>query len=174
MKKQELVWYASYGSNMLYAGLMRYLQGCKCEYNNKEYPHVSDEDIRQQPFETVPIIIPCALYFAKESPSWQSKGVAFIDWLKPGLTIGRMYLITEDQLDAIQKGEGESWYGQKCCLGKYNGYPIYTFTNKDNSQTEVAPSEKYLRMIKDGLIETMKDESEVYFCEFVKPYFDAK
>lgn len=36
--EKEYVWYASYGSNMLYERFMHYIKGGYCEFNNKIYP----------------------------------------------------------------------------------------------------------------------------------------
>jgi hypothetical protein len=118
------------------------------------------------------------LYFAKQSPNWDGKGVAFIGLEKEetDVALGRMYLITEQQfIDVVsQENDGgnisidfqkakqrgsmvfhESWYGNIVYLGEQDGFPIYTFTSGKNIVLEapVAPSPQYLKYIISGLKE---------------------
>ncbi len=171
----NLVWYANYGSNLCSRRFMRYIEGGQAD--GASGPSMGCRD-KTPPKDDQPIKISYALYFAKQSPSWDNKGVAFIGLKKEetGATLGRMYLITEQQfLDvATQENEGarisvdlekvkqqggmifqESWYGNILYLGEQDGFPIYTFTSSRDVglETPVAPSPRYLQYIISGLKE---------------------
>ena len=100
----NLVWYASYGSNLLYSRFMCYIKGGTPEGSTKLCPGCSDktppQDRRQKTIQH-------ELYFAKNSPSWKGKGVAFIKSHKDDntKTRGRMYLITKEQFTQVVRQE---------------------------------------------------------------------
>ncbi|MGO8987309.1 MAG: tetratricopeptide repeat protein [bacterium] len=171
----NLVWYASYGSNLCSRRFMCYIEGGQPEGASRPNPGCRD---KTPPKDDQPIKIPYPLYFARQSSSWGNKGVAFIGLKKEETeaTLGRMYLITEQQfIDVVsQENEGaqismdlqkvkqqgsavfhESWYGNILYLGEQSGFPIYTFTSGKNIALEppVAPSSEYLRAIISGLKE---------------------
>jgi tetratricopeptide (TPR) repeat protein len=171
----NLVWYASYGSNLCSQRFMSYLEGEQPDGMSTSHPGCRDKTL---PKDDQPIKIYYPLYFAKQSPRWDGKGVAFIGLEKEETeaTLGRMYLITEQQfIDVVgqendeanisidfqkakQKGSmvfHESWYGNMVYLGEQDGFPIYTFTSIKNIALEapVAPSPQYLRDIISGLKE---------------------
>ncbi len=171
----NLVWYANYGSNLCSRRFMRYIEGGQAD--GTFGPSMGCRD-KTPPKDDQPIKIAYPLYFAKQSPRWDNKGVAFIGCKKEETeaTLGRMYLITEQQfLDvASQENEGarvsvdlekvkqkggmifqESWYGNILYLGEQDGFPIYTFTSSRDIALEppVAPSPRYLQYIISGLRE---------------------
>jgi tetratricopeptide (TPR) repeat protein len=171
----NLVWYASYGSNLCSRRFMCYIEGGQREGASR--PHSGCRD-KTPPKDDQPIKIPYPLYFARQSSGWSNKGVAFIGLKKEETeaTLGRMYLITEQQfVDVLsQENEGakisvdlqkvkqqgsmvfhESWYGNILYLGEQNGFPIYTSTSGKNIALEppVAPSPEYLQAIVSGLKE---------------------
>jgi tetratricopeptide (TPR) repeat protein len=171
----NLVWYASYGSNLCSRRFMCYIEGGQPEGASR--PHSGCRD-KTPPKDDQPIKIPYPLYFARQSSGWSNKGVAFIGLKKEETeaTLGRMYLITEQQfVDVLsQENEGakisvdlqkvkqqgsmvfhESWYGNILYLGERDGFPIYTFTSGKNIALEppVAPSPEYLQAILSGLKE---------------------
>ena len=78
-----LVWYASYGSNLLYNRFLCYIQGGEIEGANKVYPGCRD---RTPPIMDKQIVIPHELYFSKHSNIWENKGVAFIKPTKNKIT----------------------------------------------------------------------------------------
>lgn len=144
----EYIWYASYGSNINYERFMRYIKNC------------TD---KTAPIESKPIAINHRMYFAQEASWWDEKGVAFIDPKENQneKTLGKMYLITKEQFHQIKSQEGY-WYQNRLNLGKYDGKEIVTFTDFNIEEIN-EPSEKYLDVIKRGILETYKDmtESEV-------------
>jgi tetratricopeptide (TPR) repeat protein len=171
----NLVWYANYGSNLCSRRFMRYIEGGQADGASGPHPGCRD---KTAPKDDQPIKIPYPLYFAKQSPRWDNKGVAFIGLKKEetAATLGRMYLITEQQfLDVVsQENEGvrvsvdlqkakqqggmifqEGGYGNILYLGEQDGFPIYTFTSSGDIGLEapVAPSPRYLQYIISGLKE---------------------
>lgn len=153
------VWYASYGSNMLYARFMYYIKGGIYPLTGKPHDGCTDD---ASPTESRPIIIPCEMYFGHESKWWDYGGVAFLDINKPYRTIGRAYLVTDEQFKEIRKQEGKSgnWYDQLLDLGKCDGYRIRTFTNSSGHEYKET-SQKYLQVIEDGIKEMFNDTGNV-------------
>ncbi|MDP7265807.1 MAG: hypothetical protein QGH39_09665 [Candidatus Thermoplasmatota archaeon] len=173
----EYVWYASYGSNLLRERFMCYIKGGRPEGSTTTYKGCTD---KQPPLRDKRITIPHELYFAKESDTWENKGVAFIRSTKDSdaKTLGRMYLITREQFTQVVRQEngrdpghksiqidfestvnnGESlipircWYGRIIYLGDADNEPIFTFTAK-REEDKIEPGMKYLSMIKKGLKE---------------------
>jgi hypothetical protein len=176
-KKVDKVWYASYGSNLLEKRFSCYIAGGTPEGAQREYEGCTD---RTLPQESKPIIINAELYFARQSKTWHGGGVAFIKPTEsPDVkTLGRMYLITAEQFSEVVKQEirlkedlildleeleekgslllnEESWYNKLLFLGREDGYPIFTFTNKDYLKDEInPPHETYFKTISAGLKET--------------------
>jgi hypothetical protein len=159
-KMKKYVWYACYGSNLLEKRFNYYITGTN---------GITDEDLKifQKPCndKTLPLaweeyVIPYPMYFACYSSKWCNKGVSFIDTSKKnGSSISRIYLITEDQFEHVQKEEG-SLYSKKVSLGEYKGYEVYSFTNL-NSLPRVKPSMKYENVLRRGLAELGKSEEEI-------------
>ncbi|ONI46484.1 hypothetical protein AN640_03395 [Candidatus Epulonipiscium fishelsonii] len=147
--KEEYVWYASYGSNILYERFLYYIRGGR--FNQRE--HIGCKNTRL-PLKDEPILIPYSLYFGNNSSMWEGKGVAFLDTDQVGITMGRMYLITKDQFEDIWKQEGnhENWYNTIVHIGEKDGIEIVTFTNKQRRPSS-SPGEAYLSIIKKGIAE---------------------
>jgi len=147
------VWYACYGSNILYERFMHYIEGGTCRFNGKAHDGCTD---KTPPSESRPIVIPYEMYFGNRRSSWGKYGTAFIDLTRPAVTVGRAYLITEEQYKEVwtQEGSGDSWYGKEVELGSYNGYPIRTFTNAER-RPENEPSPDYLKVISEGMKELL-------------------
>lgn len=161
MHSHSYVWYASYGSNLCRGRFLCYIEGCR----DKTYPKGDKQ-----------ITIPFPLYFAKRSPRWGNQGVAFIGLRKDekDITLGRMYLITEQQFSDVMSQENgnkcisvdlrkareegsmvlcKSWYGNIVYVGEQKEGPIFTFTSYWDIGDEpfVAPSSTYLKMLASGL-----------------------
>src|SRR3990170_1609889 len=104
---QLLVWYASYGSNLLYEdGFLGYIEG-KVRRGCRE-PEKGCKD-KTPPRTDKTIDIPFPLYFAERSSKWNNGGVAFISLSRDenNPTVGRMYLITEEQfIDVVKQENG--------------------------------------------------------------------
>ena len=62
-QREDLVWYAAYGSNLSFKRYKRYIAKCQSD---------------SVPVKNKPIIIPHQLYFAQRSEKWKNMGVAFI------------------------------------------------------------------------------------------------
>lgn len=171
------VWYASYGSNLLEDRFNCYIQGGQPKGSNNIYKGCTDKTL---PTESEEIYIKSELYFANKSKSWNGSGVGFIktDFNENKSTLGRMYLITQEQFVEVVKQETnnnsdlnidfekakksgsiifrkKSWYGNLLYLGEQNGNPIFTFTNERNLNDKInAPNKEYLSMIISGIKET--------------------
>ncbi|RAV97609.1 hypothetical protein [Pseudochryseolinea flava] len=173
LTKNEYIWYASYGSNCFRERFYCYLRGGQTDGNSTVYPGCSDKSL---PLDERNLLIPHALYFAKQSASWENGGVGFIRHQKNEneKTFGKMYLITKNQFGEIVKQETKreenltidfvkaqqqetllilerSWYGMLLYLGTAANYPIFTFTNSSDSQPFVKPSSRYLKTISKGI-----------------------
>ena len=177
---KDLVWYASYGSNLLKNRFLCYICGGTPDGTDKNYLGCSD---KTEPIEDKPIILPYSIYFSKQSPIWENLGVAFIKPLRDedSRTFGRMYLISKAQFielvhqenaidpvnsiihidftNLILNGEIKipaHWYSRIIYLGDEKGHPIFTFTSGwDDSEIILRPpGEKYLRTIIKGIKET--------------------
>ena len=159
--QEKLVWYASYGSNMMYARFLCYIQGGTFYANKKPYNGCKKD--QTPPVSSKAIIIPYEMYFGNKSSSWINKngekaGVAFLDTSKRAITLGRMYLIKESQFLEIWEQESNSpeWYHDVISLGEYEGYPVKTFTNLKR-RVENSPTEEYLDVMKKGIEEMIGD-----------------
>jgi hypothetical protein len=149
----KMIWYVSYGSNILFERFQFYILGGVYPGNGRYYEGCTN---RQLPSKSQPVVIPYAMYFGNQSGSWGGSGVAFLDDKTPGFTLGRMYLITEDQFHEIQNQEGNyySWYGKSVALGEHDGVPVRTFTSEIR-HPDNPPSDGYLKTIRSGIQEMM-------------------
>ncbi len=147
MDHKNLIWYASYGSNVNKERFMKYIINCKDQ---------------TPPKDEKPLILEHPIYFANRSSTWNNQGVAFLDVQKEGKAYGKMYLITKQQFMDIHKQEGSSknWYNEKVELGYENGIPILTFTHTPRQLEDVIPCIEYLNIIKKGIQETYPELSE--------------
>jgi len=98
------------------------------------------------------------MYYGNKSSSWGNGGVSFLDIEVKGQALGRMYLITRNQLEDIssQEGRGENWYNHSVKLGEQDGIEIITITNKVKRESH-KPSNAYLDVIRRGIKETYTD-----------------
>jgi hypothetical protein len=143
---KSYVWYACYGSNINYDRFLLYILGGKKDFYDVEVSNSGCKDALL-PKKSKPYIINHPIYFAKEINRWGG-GVAFLNTNEQGISLGRAYLILEDQLRDIQQQEG-IWYDTIIDLGVFENYPIKTFTGFHFDFAK--PSMSYLNTIKDGL-----------------------
>ncbi|EEG79114.1 gamma-glutamylcyclotransferase family protein [Dethiobacter alkaliphilus] len=150
--EKEYVWYAGFGSNLLYERFMTYIEGGTSRFNNRSYPGCTD---KTPPKASLPITIPYKMYFGNNSGSWNNGGVSFLDLNTKAETLGRMYLITKEQLRevGIQESNRPNWYNQAVELGEHKGIKIVTLTNS-GKRPQNAPADNYLNVLKMGLKET--------------------
>lgn len=165
-KEEEYVWYAAYGSNLLYERFMTYIEGGKSRFNNRCYRGCTDIT---PPKANRPLTIPYKMYFGKKSPSWSNAGVSFLDTTTKAKTLGRMYLITKEQFSeiAVQEGRADDWYNQELEMGEHEGIKIVTITNR-HKRPENPPSEGYLNVLKMGLKETYPSLSDIEIDKYVE------
>ncbi len=162
--KEKYVWYACYGSNLNDARFKCYIAGG--EFNGKKYKGCDNKTLWE---DDKWIEVPGRLYFANESGKWNNKGVAFYDKNGEGITIMRLYKITEKQFKDVhaQEGNGDSWYGEEVILGvAEDGLKIKTFTNKSRLKSN-APDEEYRTFIEKALV-----EEGGYNIETIKEYIN--
>ncbi|MBW9158221.1 gamma-glutamylcyclotransferase [Clostridium tagluense] len=165
VKRNDFVWYASYGSNLIYERLISYIKGGKCKFNGVSYEGCRNKSL---PKDTRPVTIPYKMYYGNESSPWGSGGISFLDTQSRGQSLGRMYLITEEQFEDISKQEGsdENWYNQSLSLGDYNGVEIVTITNK-NTRPSHNPSDNYLEVVRMGIKETYPEMSDFEVMKYL-------
>lgn len=150
--KNNYIWYACYGSNLLRERFMLYITGGKCRFNGKRYDGCTD---KSEPLEEKAISISYTLYFAKHSPSWSNCGVAFLMPEKDleAATLGKAYKITEEQFDDVHRQEGKGWYDKILDLGMVDGTLVKTFTHSVICPSN-KPSQEYFEVVSLGLKET--------------------
>lgn len=182
--KKDLVWYCSYGSNILENRFHCYIEGGKPKGSNTNYDGCSDKNL---PTESEETYIASEIYFAKKSRTWNNGGVAFIkNNFDETQTLAKMYLITarqflevvqqENNLKTLPKVDFVSliqmgstiipdikWYNKIIYLGQQNDYPIFTITHGDDDFAEVnKPDSAYLKIIIEGLKENFNfNENDV-------------
>jgi hypothetical protein len=173
-----------YGSNLRTERFECYIKGGQPKLAHKTDPGCNDPS---PPLRVEKVSIPYQLYFAEASNNWTDGdtpgAVAFLghEVTTTNPTIGRMYLITEDQFKDVFKQENGipvatesnlfdlrevnaktrvtflhgkgNWYGTIVYLGDKDGYPKYTFTASREHGHYNAPSRPYLRTIIAGLRE---------------------
>lgn len=165
LSRKDYIWYASYGSNLIYERLLVYIKGGKSKFNGVECEGCRNKAI---PKDTRPVTIPYKMYYGNENSPWGPGGIAFLDTQSRGQTLGRMYLVTGEQFEDIshQEGREENWYNQTLSLGDYNGVEIVTITNK-NTRPYHDPCDKYLEVLRMGLKETYPNMSDLEVMKYL-------
>ena len=127
MNRVNYVWYAAYGSNINKLRFMKYIEDCR----DKTPPVKEKQFMFSHP-----------IYFANRSGRWENKGVAFLDIEQQGKAYGKLYLVTEEQLEQIHisVGKGPNWYNQMVQIGVEEGLPIKTITHTPRHINDVNPS----------------------------------
>ncbi|MBA2176012.1 hypothetical protein H0266_14035 [Halobacillus locisalis] len=190
MKDKNLVWYASFGSNINVDRFLCYIKGGKPALSNDTERGCRDMTL---PRSEKPFVMNHQLYFAKEAGRWNGGGVGFIDVVRDPAyrTYSNMYLVTREQfLDIVAQENGldsfdmdfdevmekgakvvqDSWYGNLLYLGDEGGYPVFTFTNPEPMAPDEVkkPSVEYLSTIITGLQKSAgleEDEIVAYFMD---------
>lgn len=169
----NLIWYASYGSNLSLERFTCYIAGGTAPGSLRSQPGARDTT---PPRAIKPHLLNHPLYFAGESSFWTG-GMGFIDHTQPGETRARAYLITRDQFVDIVTQENHltqpvaldfdtalalgsshvqpgSPYGLLLHTGHLDDYPVFTFTSQVARQPRTKPSAQYLATIARGLAES--------------------
>ncbi|MBN2892482.1 MAG: hypothetical protein JXL97_11490 [Bacteroidales bacterium] len=188
MKKEDYIWYCSYGSNLSLDRFMCYIIGGKPKNSSKEEEGCRD---KTPPKDDRPHRIKHALYFARHSKKWNNGGscILSVKHDENKTTLGRKFLITVDQfLDIVSQNNGveqthidfdevikhgsksinDTLSGNILYLGDEDGYPIFTFTSHFDETEFVKPDILYLATIGAGVKETFKISTEEvadYFME---------
>ncbi len=184
MSSADLLWYASYGSNMAGERLRCYLEGGCPPGAVRVNPGARDPS---PPRDARYVRLAGAVYFAWESPTWGG-GVAFYDPSGPGESVGRAYLVTRGQFADIAIQEmhrepggqrtradpdledadlaalladggarlGPGRYETLHQVGEIDGRPVVTFTASWRLD-EIAlnpPAATYVQLVAAGLRET--------------------
>ncbi len=160
--------YAVYGSNLLRERFLAYIKGG--EFEGREYSGCTD---KTKPEDLGWRIVPYRLYFAKRSPRWDDKGVAFLSCEEEPNpeyhTVVRLWKIKQSQFECIWEQEGRGFYHKKLTLGEIDGMKIVTITGC-HYQERNEPSERYLNVIRRGLKETTgwdDEKIEDYLRRFI-------
>jgi hypothetical protein len=176
----HLVWYVSYGSNMSAKRFHYYIRGGRPPGAARAYPGARD---RTLPRADKAVWLPGGVYFATESQVWGG-GRALYDPAIPGKAAARAYLITAQQFsdvaaqemyreptadldlaDVVTAGRvqiGPGRYKTLVHVGQNEQAPMLTFTAPwgiDDVQL-LSPSDKYLRMLGQGLRDAHGWDSE--------------
>jgi len=173
LSSDDLVWYASYGSNCDLSRFMLYLEGGRRSGTHGDHRGARNPS---PPLDSAPVEFPTQVAFAGLSKRWGG-GVAFLEHRgrpdTPG-ALGRRYLITREQFDDVVAQEsrrpttaveidrldrgmvtviGSGWYDALLTLEPVDGIPVVTFTspNPPESLEASAPSVEYLSTIATGL-----------------------
>ena len=167
--KNKLMWYVCYGSNLCFDRFKCYITGEGCsKYNIEPKDDRTCED-QTLPSKTRAVIIPYELYFDHCSKGWKGSSVAFIDPYKEGKTVGRAYLVTEQQFEHIMKHECSNGkhkpdphdlYGHVVDLGIIDGYPAKTFTRFERKGARHKVRKEYRKCMMDGLKEVGLSEED--------------
>lgn len=187
----KMIWYACYGSNMDINRFLKYIQGGELLVNGRIHRYAPCPSDTAAPRQTEPYFINRKLYFAKKSITWNKQGVAFISKKRNprSQAYSKLYLISEEQFTHLFAGENSvpaifidydrlkktglldfdcEYYNRIIQLEKeYKGYPILSFTNKENLANN-KPMQDYLELIGTGIKETHNVSNEQLVDYFIK------
>lgn len=170
-KKNDLVWYAAYGSNMLHERFMHYINGGSFRGGGRDHKPCIDTSA---PRAKMAYEFDHDMYYANNSRSWDNMGVSFLDVSRPGKAYGVAYLITEEQLEHLWReensgtipGPDSTWYNNKVELGTIQDIAVKTVTNTRVLE-KIQPSRKYMEVLMEGLRENYPDFSEEEIRDYV-------
>ncbi len=171
------VWYAAFGSNLLYSRFSTYLEGGDPGLSPRSIREVGARD-PSPPTGFDDLVVAHRLYFAHSSPKWNGGGVAFLDSERneTEATMCRLYRLTLEQLADVQAQEARQdspafiniddviarghidystgLYGRLLFLGHHeSGEPVFTITTGRADLERNNPDPSYLRTIARGLKE---------------------
>lgn len=151
------VWYAAYGSNLDGERFACYVSGGVAPGSSRRNPGCRDTT---PPRDDRPVELPYRLYFGGESRAWGG-GVAFVDGAVADTTLGRAWLLTQEQFDDVVAQENglppgsritSGWYRSVLSCGIIDGLPVLTITSPDRRAPN-PPSDAYLAVVARGLAE---------------------
>ncbi len=170
--KEDLLWYVSYGSNMLLERFRYYLEGGSFRGLGRHQKECTD---RRLPRRKKKVTIPFDMYYGGKSDSWEGKGVSFLDTTKPGKAYGVAYLVTKTQYQHIlreenggnEPDEDTSWYGLPVRLKDIEGIPAMTFTSKRVKAKNDAGA-LYKSVLLEGLLENYPNVEKTLLEDYVE------
>lgn len=167
----DLVWYASYGSNLSKSRFGVYLRGGQLPGRPRLYTGARDVT---SPRADMPLMLNGQVYFAGQSSVWGG-GFGLFDPSSDGTTPARAYLVTLEQFSdvvaqemgrppgptldvsrAIRAGRdtlGPGPYETIVRTGFVNNIPVLTFTAPAPRRPLSVPAAPYLAVIGRGIIE---------------------
>lgn len=187
----DRVWYASYGSNLNSDRFLCYILGGTPTGSKHRNPGSRD---RTPPLDSRPLTLNFELYFAGNIRAWGDGGVAFIRRGETtARTLGRMYLITEEQFnDVVLQENGKpvdgtrilpqfpelvrnertiltesGLYGDLLLLEDGPDGAIFSFTTHRHDLRPNAPSEAYVKVIAAGIKETYPGMANEEICRYL-------
>lgn len=151
----ELIYYVSYGSNMLEERFLSYIKGGKCRFNKMNYRGCDNKSLF---LSSKSIVIPYQMYYSKFSTSWGG-AVSFLSKNK-GKTYAKAYLITQEQFEQIKKQEG-TWYSHEVELESIDGFETRTFTSEFELEHKsfIEVNNNYKKVLRLGLKESFNNLS---------------
>ena len=162
-KKNDYVWYVSYGSNMLMDRFMCYIKGGSYKGSRGHAPCSNTA----RPKAVRNFEIPYDMYYGNTSYSWEGGGVSFLDISKPGKALGVAYLISREQFEHVAReengghepAEATGWYNTVVKLGQMDGMDVLTITN-DSCRLVNHPAKSYVMTLDAGLAENYPEMSK--------------
>ena len=167
----DLLYYVSYGSNMLYERFMHYIRGGSFSGGGACHAPCADQS---EPREVITVDIPYDMYYRGSFKAWGGKGVSFLDITKPGHAYGVAYLITREQFIHVSREENGGREPEDCPAG-YNavfqlepigGHEVWTISNYKTENFN-DPSDAYLDTLKRGMLEHYPGMSEEEIDEYL-------
>ncbi len=158
VKKEDYVWYATYGSNLSQERFSKYIFGGMYERNGRTYPGCTDKspwiDAKIRTYKGL-------MYYGNSSSTWDGKGVAFFDSTGNDDVYMRLYKITWEQFLDVQQQECNSpnWYGRVVALDVIENCPVYTITSEYKHDYN-EPSNVYRDLV-ESEIRKIKEEFAV-------------
>lgn len=175
----DLIWYGAFGSNVLAARFITYLQGGPVPFSPDGRSQAGARD-RNPPVAETTQTLPHRLFFTHASKTWGGGGVAMLDPVAEptASTLSRLWLITPEQFEDVFRQENgqpevapvdlvsvmaaghhdvlDTWYGRVLYLGPGpDGYPIITLTCSEANPLPMRPAhQSYLEVIGRGLMES--------------------
>ena len=171
----QRVWYAAYGSNLLEARFLRYLEGGSFPGSTRGHHGARDST---PPAGWRLLQVDRQLCFGHESTRWGGGGVAFLDpaaasgqaWVRCWDVTAEQFADVAAQENGMQPGDLDvdmaaieaggtveltgRWYGAAVLLGRVDDRPVVTFTSPSPPIATV-PHETYLSVVGRGLLETL-------------------
>jgi hypothetical protein len=138
----ELVWYASYGSNLCRERFMCYVQGGVLKATERRYPGCRD---KTEPRADGRITIPHELYFSGHSKLWGG-AMAFVRAQPSRVeTLGRMYLVSFQQFEDVIAQERDLEPGARRLCPEYPYLRSHStcFANPDDPSKPAHPKTRY-------------------------------